>query len=95
MLGEQLEPVLPRLAALQRAGVVSVEKVQIVERAMHKLTRPGLHPDAVETAEQLLTQYAPSWALLGCAATPSAWLMLPTRTAPNPLTTTSSGGIWS
>ena len=59
MLGEQLEPVLPRLAALQRAGVVSVEKVQIVERAMHKLTRPGLHPDAVEMAEQLLTQYAP------------------------------------
>jgi hypothetical protein len=59
MLGEQLEPVLPSLAALQRAGVVTPEKVQIVERAMHKLTRAGLHPDAVETAEQLLTQYAP------------------------------------
>jgi Domain of unknown function (DUF222) len=53
MLGEKLEPVLPRLAALQRAGVVSAEKVQIVERAMHKLTRPGLDPDAVDTAEQL------------------------------------------
>jgi Domain of unknown function (DUF222) len=51
--------VLPRLAALQRTGAVSAEKVQIVERAMHKLTRPGLHPDAVDTAEQLLTQYAP------------------------------------
>jgi hypothetical protein len=59
MLGEQLEPVLPKLAALQRAGVVSPEKVQIVERAMHKLSRPGLHPDDVDTAEQLLTQYAP------------------------------------
>ncbi len=59
MLGEKLEPVLPRLAALQRSGVVSAEKVQIVERAMHKLTRPGLHPDAVDMAEQLLTQYAP------------------------------------
>jgi hypothetical protein len=59
MLGEQLEPVLPRLAALQRQGVVSPEKVQIVERAMHKLSRPGLHPDDVDTAEQLLTQYAP------------------------------------
>jgi hypothetical protein len=59
MLGEQLEPVLPRLAVLQRQGVVSAEKVQIVERAMDKLTRPGLHPDAVDTAEQLLTQYAP------------------------------------
>ncbi|HEX3196972.1 MAG TPA: DUF222 domain-containing protein, partial [Propionibacteriaceae bacterium] len=59
MLGEQLEPVLPRLAALQRTGVVSPEKVQIVERAMHKLTRPGLDPQDVDTAEQLLTQYAP------------------------------------
>jgi hypothetical protein len=55
MLGEQLEPMLPELAALQRTGVVTPEKVQIVERAMHKLSRPGLHPDD----EQLLTQYAP------------------------------------
>jgi hypothetical protein len=59
MLGEQLEPVLPRLAALQRQGVVSMEKVQIVERAMQKLSRPDLHPQDVETAEQLLAQYAP------------------------------------
>ncbi len=59
MLGEQLEPVLLRLAALQRAGAVTAEKVQIVERAMHKLTRPGLNPQDVETAEQLLTHYAP------------------------------------
>ena len=59
MLGERLEPVLPRLAALQRDGAVSVEKVQIVERAMQKLSRPGLDPDAVEAAEQLLTDYAP------------------------------------
>jgi Domain of unknown function (DUF222) len=59
MFGERLEPVLPRLAALQRQGEVSVEKVQIVERAMHKLTRTGLHPDVVETAEQLLTDHAP------------------------------------
>ena len=47
--------------ATRRCGVS--REVQIVERAMHKLTRPGLHPDAVEMAEQLLTQYAPSWAL--------------------------------
>ena len=60
MLGEQLEPVLPRLAALQREGAVTVEKVQIVERAMQKLSRPDLHPQDVETAEQLLTQYAPT-----------------------------------
>jgi len=59
MLGEKLEPLLPRLAGLQRQGEVSVEKVQIVERAMQKLSRTGLHPDAVETAEQLLTDHAP------------------------------------
>ena len=27
---------------------------------MQKLSRPDLHPQAVETAEQLLTQYAPT-----------------------------------
>jgi Domain of unknown function (DUF222) len=59
MLGERLAPVLPRLAALQRDGAVTTEKVQIVERAMHQLSRPGLNPDDVETAEQLLTDYAP------------------------------------
>jgi hypothetical protein len=59
MLGERLEPLLPGLAVLQRDGVVSAAKVQIVERAMHKLTRPSLHPDAVATAEQLLTEQAP------------------------------------
>ena len=56
MLGDQLEQVLPRLAALQRQGVVSTEKVQIVERAMQKLSRPDLHPQDVEP----LTQYAPT-----------------------------------
>jgi hypothetical protein len=59
MLGEHLQPQLSRLAALQRDGVVSTEKVQIVERAMHKLTQTSLDPDAVATAEQLLTEQAP------------------------------------
>ena len=30
-----------------------------MERAMDKLTRPGLDPEAVQTAEQLLTGHAP------------------------------------
>jgi hypothetical protein len=64
MLGEHLEPLLHKLAELQREGTVSAEKVQIVERAMHKLSRAGLDPAAVQTAEQLLTDYAP---LLGPA----------------------------
>ena len=59
MLGEPLEPLLPKLAAVQRHGAVTAEKVQIVERAMHKLSRAGLHPDDVETAERLLSDYAP------------------------------------
>jgi hypothetical protein len=58
MLGEKLPPQLTRLAALQRDGAVNAEKVAIVERAMHKLTRPDLDPEAVETAEQLLAEHA-------------------------------------
>jgi hypothetical protein len=59
MLGERLEPQLPQLAVLQRDGAVSAEKVQIVERAMDKLTRAGLDPEAVAKAEELLTEHAP------------------------------------
>jgi hypothetical protein len=39
MLGERLQPLLPTLAAVQRDGAISTEKVQIVERAMRKLSR--------------------------------------------------------
>jgi hypothetical protein len=59
MLGEPLEPALPQLAALQQQGVVSTEKVAIVERAMHKLTRPDVQPENVDQAERLLTEHAP------------------------------------
>jgi hypothetical protein len=59
MVGERLEPQLPKLAVLQRDGLVSTEKVAIVERAMRKLSRPGIDPEAVVTAEQLMTQHAP------------------------------------
>ena len=58
MLGLSLDPVLPRLAALQQEGVVSAEKVAIVERAMHKLTRPDVQPEDIDRAEQLLTEHA-------------------------------------
>jgi hypothetical protein len=59
MLGERLESQLPKVAALQADGVVTVEKVAIVERAMATLARAGLDSEAVNTAEQLLTDYAP------------------------------------
>jgi hypothetical protein len=47
-------PVLPHLAAVQRAGQVSTEQVQIVARAMQKLTRPDLNPVEVAAVEQQL-----------------------------------------
>ena len=59
MLGERLEPLLPKLAELQRDGAVSAEQVQIVERAMHTLSRSGADPAAIQTAERLLSDYAP------------------------------------
>ena len=48
---------------MQRMCAVTAEKVQIVERAMHRLSRPGLCLEDVATAEQPLTDYAPVLAL--------------------------------
>jgi uncharacterized protein DUF222 len=69
MLGEKLQPQLPKLAALQCDGVVSPEKVAIVERAMHKLSRPDLKPENIDQAERLLTDHA--WRRRSCAASPT------------------------
>ena len=41
-LGERMEPLLPNLAAGQRAGAVSPEQVRIVERVMRKPPVPTL-----------------------------------------------------
>ena len=51
-------PVLPHLAAAQRAGNVTTEQVRVVERAMQKLSRPDLNPDSLAAAEQQLAKYA-------------------------------------
>ncbi len=56
--GEPVGPVLPSLAAAQRAGAVSPEQVQIVARAMQKLSRPDLDSDQVAAAEQQLVKQA-------------------------------------
>ena len=56
--GEAEGPVLPHLAAAQRAGQVGIEQVQIVARAMQKLTRPELNPEQVAAAEQQLVAHA-------------------------------------
>jgi hypothetical protein len=74
MLGERLEPLLPRLAALQRDGVVTTEKVQIVERAMQKLTRPELNPQAVwRPRSSCSPTMHPSWEPPTYAATREMW----------------------
>jgi hypothetical protein len=97
MLGEKLEPLLPRLAALQRDGALTTEKVQIVERTMHKLTRPGLHPQAVQTAEQLLTHYASVLGPTDLRRYALSVVNLLIRTAHNPsmINCNKTGGIWS
>jgi Domain of unknown function (DUF222)/HNH endonuclease len=51
-------PVLPHLAAAQRAGAVTIEQVQIVARAMQKLSRPDLNPEHVAAAEKQLAKEA-------------------------------------
>ena len=56
--GEPVGPVLPSLAAAQRAGAVAPEQVQIVARAMQKLSRPDLDSDQVAAAEQQLAEQA-------------------------------------
>jgi hypothetical protein len=63
---------------------VSTEKVQIVERAMNKLTRPSLDSQAVQTAEQLLTEHAVILAPAELKRFAQAWRMLSTRTDRNP-----------
>jgi hypothetical protein len=58
MLGEALEPVRPHLAAAQRSGEVSAEKVAIVERALSKVDHRGFDLADVEAGEQLLAAQA-------------------------------------
>ena len=98
MLGEKLEPVLPQLAALQRDGVVSAEKVAIVERAMHQLTRPDLRP--ASSRDRRAAAHRPRRHLGAAGAeagSPTPWSMLPTPTGRNPSMTNCNrtAGIWS
>jgi Domain of unknown function (DUF222) len=56
--GETAGPMLPHLAAAQRAGEVSTEQVQIVAKAMQKLDRSELDPVQVASVEQQLVTQA-------------------------------------
>ena len=84
MLGARLDPVLPQLAALQRDGAVSAEKVAIVERAMHKLTRHDLDPEAVDPPNSCSPTTPPSWRRRSCSGSPTPWSTPPTPTGRNP-----------
>jgi Domain of unknown function (DUF222) len=57
-VGEPVESRLASLAVAQRAGAVSPEQVQVVARAMQKLSRPDLDSDRVAAAEQQLVKHA-------------------------------------
>ena len=59
MLGEALEPTRPHLAAAQRSGEVSPEKVAIIINALEKVDRRGFEPAAIDLGEQLLADQAP------------------------------------
>ena len=58
MLGEVLEPVRPHLAAAQRAGQVNPEQVDVIERALAKVSGRGFDPADVEAGEQILADQA-------------------------------------
>jgi hypothetical protein len=59
--GECLSPLRPELAAAQRAGVVSPEQVQIIERSLAKVDRPGFDPSDIVAGERLLTDFAATY----------------------------------
>ena len=61
MLGEPLEPVRPLLAAAQREGGVSPEQVDIIQRALASVDRPGFGPRDIAAGEALLTSFATSF----------------------------------
>ena len=58
MTGQPLAPVRPRLAAAQRDGDISPEQVDMVERALAKVSGPGFDPVDVERGEEMLAGYA-------------------------------------
>jgi hypothetical protein len=58
MVGEQLDPIRPLLAAGQQAGDISTEQVAVIERALESVDRPGLDPQEVDEAERILARHA-------------------------------------
>ncbi len=58
MLGEVLAPVRPVLAAAQRDGAVSAEKVVMIVGALDKVDRRGFDPADIAAGEALLTEHA-------------------------------------
>jgi hypothetical protein len=58
MLGEPLEPVRPHLAAAQRTGQVSAEKIAVITTALARVDRRGFDPADIDAGEQLLAGQA-------------------------------------
>ena len=55
--GEQLEPLRPALAGVQRAGLASPEQVDVCLRALAEVDRRGFDPADLEAADGLLAQF--------------------------------------
>ena len=58
MLGKELAPVRPHLAAAQRDGLVTPEQVHIVVQALAKVDRLGFDRGDIDAGERLLTAFA-------------------------------------
>ncbi len=58
MTGESLAPRRPVLAVAQRAGEVSPEQVQLIQRALDSVDRPGFDPADIDAGEVLLVAQA-------------------------------------
>lgn len=58
MLGEVLPSVRPHLSTAQRDGSVSPEQVDIITRALDKVSCAGFDPADIDAGERLLTDFA-------------------------------------
>ena len=60
--GERLDPLRPQLAEAQRRGESSPERIDIALRALESVDHRGFDPADVDAGEQLLAQYAVTFA---------------------------------
>ena len=87
MLGLSLDPVLPRLAALQRDGVVTRRKSPLWSGPCTNSPAPTSSRKRSRPPNSCSPTTHPSWRRRSCAASPTPSSMPPTPTDRNPLMT--------